>query len=186
MTTMLVGPFERFMISLLPDNYQDDIAGDLIEEASVVATESGTPAAKRWLRSQLVRSIPSVVSLHFRQKENDEMKHAKWIAAAALILFGAVQAWDSGILNAPPLIGAIVAIAIAIGVSGIFVEHEGIRFGIAVLVLIMLGAARMISPVRLPELALVGLPIFLVLVLGPKFLALRKEKSNPRGPGAPA
>ena len=186
MTAIFLGRFERFMISLLPDAYQADMAGDLIEEASVIEAKSGSPAAKKWLRSQLVRSIPSVVSLHFRQKENDEMKYAKWIAAAALVLFGAVQAWDSGILNAPPLIGAIVAIAIAIGVSGLFVEHEGIRFGIAVLVLVMLAAARIMSPVRLPELALVGFPIFLVLVLGPKFLALRKEKSGPRGPGAPA
>jgi hypothetical protein len=185
-SSALVGPVERFVISLLPDAYQVNIAGDLIEEASVVASASGTPAAKKWLRGQLVRSLPSVMSLHFRQKENDDMKHAKWIAAAALIVLGAVQAWDSGILNAPPMIGAMVAVAIAIGVSALFVEHDGLRFGIAVLVLVLLFAARMMSPVRLPELSLVGFPIFLVLVLGPKFLALRKERQGPRGPGAPA
>ena len=139
-----------------------------------------------WIRHQLIKSLPGVVSLHFRQKGDDGMKHAKWFAAAVVVVLGALQAWDSGVLNAPAGIGAIVAIAIAVGVAGIFVEHEGIRFGVALLVLALLFLARALSPVRLPELALAGLPIFLVLVFGPRFLKLRQQRQGPRGPGAPA
>lgn len=183
----LIGPLGRLVIALLPDSCREAVVGDLVEEASTsIVPASGTPAARQWLKGQLVRSIPGMISLHFRQKENDEMKHAKWIAAAAIVLMGAVQAWDSGILAAPLLIGAIVVLAIALGVAGVFVKHEGIQFGIAVFVLILLATARILSPVRLPELSLVGMPIFLILVLGPRFLALRKEKRNTGGPPSPA
>lgn len=181
-----LGPFERFLVSLLPDAYRDDIAGDLIEEASAIERGPNAPLPNRWIRRQLLISMPAIMSLHFRQKENDEMKHAKWMAAAALLGIAALQAWDSGILNAPPAIGALVAIAIAIGIAGLFVEHEGIRFGIAVLVFVMLFAARMLSPVRLPELTLIGLPVFLLLVLGSRFMAMAKQKRGPGGPQAPA
>ena len=183
----LTGPVVRFLIASLPDACRDEVAGDLIEEAtSIVAPASGNAAAKRWLRSQLFSSMPAMISLHFRQKENDEMKYAKWIGAALIVLMGTVQAWDSGVLAAPPMIGAIVVIAIAAGLAGVFIDHDGIRFGIAVSVFALLFAARMLSPVSLPELGLIGMPVFFILVLGPKFLALRNEKRGPRGPGAPA
>jgi hypothetical protein len=180
----LLDPLSRFLIATLPDRYREEIAGDLIEEAlASVAPEHGEAAARRFIRGQLVRSLPATMTLHLRQREDDDMRHAKWIAAAAIVFVGVLQAWDSGILAAPPMIAALVAFAIAIGLVGNFIEHEGIRFGIALLVLVMLFVARILSPVRLPELSLVGLPIFLILVLGPKFLALRK---GPKGPGAAA
>ncbi|MGI9044475.1 MAG: hypothetical protein ACR2GK_10190 [Gemmatimonadaceae bacterium] len=69
-------------------------------------------------------------------------------------------------------------IAIAVGVAGIFVEHDGIRLGVALLVLALL--------FRLPELALAGLPIFSFSWCGPRFLKLRHQRQSPRGPGAPA
>ena len=68
----------------------------------------------------------------------------------------------------------MVVLAIGVGLSGLFVSSEGLRFGAAVLSLVLLFLARILSPVRLPELALVGFPIFIILVLGPKFAALRK------------
>ena len=46
------------------------------------------------------------------------MKHVKWIAVALIVLMGALQAWDSGILAAPPMITAMVVMAIAMGVAG--------------------------------------------------------------------
>ena len=183
----VVGPGVRLCLSLLPVRYTDAIAGDLIEEATtIVAPASGHGVARRWLRGQLLRSVPALVSLHFRQKENDNMKHVKWIAAIALVAIGSVQAWDSGVFSAPAGIAALVAVAIAIGVAGLFVEHEGIRFGIAVIVFVVLFAARILSPVRLPELTLIGLPVFLMLVLGGRFRAMARQKNGTKGPGAPA
>ncbi|MEO8192956.1 MAG: hypothetical protein ABI681_03825 [Gemmatimonadales bacterium] len=176
----------RLMIEFLPDGYRDDMVGDLLEEASaVIAPRDGMPAARRWLRAQLMTSVPRMFALHFRQKE-DGMKHARWIAAAAIVVVGVLQAWDSGILAAPPLIGAMVVIAIGIGIAALFTENDAIRLGAAALVFVLLFAARIASPVRLPELTLVGLPVFLILVLGPRFLALAKQKNGPPGPGTAA
>ena len=114
------------------------------------------------------------------------MRHAKWIAAAAVLVLGALQAWNSEILNAPPMIGAMVAVAIVIGIIGLFMENEAIRLTIAGVVFVLLITARMISPVRLPELTIVGIPVFLLLVLGPRFMALAKERNRPQGPGTAA
>ena len=180
----LLDPVSRFLIATLPDRYRDEIAGDLIEEATIsVVPAKGAATARRFIRTQLVRSIPSMISLHLRQREDDDMKHAKWMAAAAILVVGAAQAWDSGILAAPPLIGAITALAIGLGIVGVFIDHEGIRVGIVAVVLVMLAVARLLSPAHLPELALIAVPILLILVMGPKFMSLRK---GPRGPGAAA
>ena len=174
----------NLLIALIPEQYRDDIVGDIVEEARL---HHDTPAQQnRRVIAELARSIPRLFALNFQQNEDDSMKHAKWIAAAAILVVGLLQAWDSGILNAPPLIAVMVAVAIAIGIAGLFTTNEVIRIGIAALVFVLLFTARIISPVRLPELSLVGLPIFLILVLGPRFLALAKEKDQPRGPGAAA
>lgn len=177
----------RFLVAMLPDRYRDDIAGDLTEEAlTVVAPEAGDEAARRWMRMQLIRSLPGTMSLHIRQREEDEMKSFKWVSVAAIVSVGMLQAWDSGVLSAPPLIAAVVVLAIALGVAGVFVAHEGIRFGIAVAVLALLFLARLASPVSLPELGLIGIPVFLVLVLVPRFVAQAKRGQGPPSPGAPA
>ena len=114
------------------------------------------------------------------------MKHAKWIAAAAILAVGLLQAWDSGVLDAPVWIAGIVLFAIALGIGGVFTSNELVRFGIALLVLALLLVARILSPIRLPDLGLVGFPIFIILVLGPRFMAMAKAKHPPRGPGAVA
>ena len=165
----------RVFAALLPDAYRDEIVGDLIEQAQrTVEPEQGDRAARRWITGQIAASLPSMLSLHFKQEEDPQMKHAKWIAAVAIVVMGSVQAWDSGILEAPIGIALMVVLAIGVGLVGLFVSSEGVRFGAAVLSLVLLFFARILSPVNLPELALVGLPIFLILVLGPKFAALRK------------
>ena len=177
----------RFLVAALPDRYRDDIAGDLAEEASMlIAPQSGEDAARRWMRMQLVRSLPGTMSLHIRQREDDEMKSFKWISVAVIATLGMLQAWDSGVLSAPPLIAAIVIVALALGITGVFIAHEGIRFAIAVAVLALLFLARLASPVSLPELGLIGIPVFLVLVLVPRFVAQAKRGQGPPSPGARA
>src|SRR5687767_377865 len=165
----------RVFAALLPDAYRDEIIGDLIEQAQrTIEPARGDRAARRWISGQIAASLPSMLSLHFKQEEYSQMKHAKWIAAVAIVVMGSVQAWDSGILEAPIGIAFMVVLAIGVGLIGLFVSSEGLRFGAAVLSLVLLFLARILSPVRLPELALVGLPIFFILVFGPKFAALRK------------
>jgi hypothetical protein len=184
---MTLDPLTRFLVAMLPDRYRDDIAGDLTEEAlTVIVPQAGEDAARRWMRMQLVRSLPGTMSLHIRQREDDEMKSFKWVSVAAIVSVGMLQAWDSGVLSAPPMIAAIVIVAIALGVAGVFIAHEGIRFGVAVAVIALLFLARLASPVSLPELGLIGIPVFLVLVLVPRFVAQAKRGQGPPSPGAPA
>ena len=166
----------RLLVELLPEKYRDDIAGDLIEQS--VSTKR--------MNSELAAAVVRLFPLNFTQREDDDMKHAKWIAAAAIAVVGLLQAWDSGILGAPAWIAALVVLTIALGIAGLFTENEPIRLSIAAIVFILLFVARVASPVRLPELTLVGLPIFLLLVLGPRFMGLAKAKSPPRGPGTAA
>ena len=172
----MISRINQVLAGFLPDRYRDEIVGDLIEQS----------LSPRQMMIELLVSDAALLSMQFRQSEDDNMKHAKWIAAAAIVVVGALQAWDSGILAAPPLIGAMVVVAIAIGIIGQFLENDAIRLTIAALVFILLVTARIVSPVRLPELTLVGIPIFLILVLGPRFVALAKEKNRPPGPGAAA
>ena len=166
----------RVLIGLLPEKYRDEIAGDLIEQC----------VSPQTMNAELVMAVLRLVPLNFRQREDDDMKHAKWIAAAAIVVVGLLQAWDSGILGAPAWIAALVVFAIALGIAGLYTGNEPIRLSIAAIVFILLFVARIVSPVRLPELTLVGLPIFLLLVLGPRFMGLAKAKSPPRGPGTAA
>ena len=172
----MISPLNRALIELLPDRYREEIVGDLIEQS----------LSTRQMMIELLVTVAALLPMQFRQSEDDDMKHAKWIAAAAILVVGVLQAWDSGILAAPPLIGTMVAVAIVIGIVGLFIANDAVRLAIAALVFILLFTARIVSPVRLPELTLVGLPIFLILVLGPRFMALGKEKNRPPGPGTVA
>ena len=175
----LPGPLASVLAALLPDAFSDDILGDLVEQASRdIEPSRGTRAARRWIAMQIAASLPSMMSLHFKQEDAPQMKHAKWIAAVVIVVMGALQAWDSGILAAPIGIAAIVVLAIGVGVVGLFVQSDLLRFVLAVLCLVLLFTARILSPVRLPEIGLVGFPIFLLLVLGPRFAALRRPPTS--------
>jgi hypothetical protein len=184
---MTLDPFTRFLISVLPDRYRDDIAGDLLEEAStIIAPRVGSDAARRWIRVQLIKSIPATLRLHLRQTEDDEMKSFRLISAAVIALVGALQAWDSGVFSAPPAIAGIVITALALAVIGAFIAHDGVRFGIAMAVLALLFLARFTSPVRLPDLGIIGIPVFIILVIVPHFVRQSKRGQGPAGPGASA
>lgn len=172
----MISRTNRALAEFLPDKYRDEIVGDLVEQA----------LSTRQMMVELLVTVAALLPVHFQQRESDDMRHAKWFAAAAILVVGILQAWDSGILAAPVWIAAIVVIAIALGIVGLFMENDVFRLTIAALVFVLLLTARIVSPVRLPELTLVGLPIFLLLVLGPRFAALAKDKKRPRGPGTAA
>jgi hypothetical protein len=172
----MMSPVNRVIAEFLPDRYREEIVGDLIEQSM----------STRQMTIELLVSVAALLPMQFQQSKDDKMRHAKWIAAAAILVVGVLQAWDSGIISAPPMIGLMVGFAIGIGIIGLFIENEAARLTIAALVIVLLFLARIMSPVRLPELTLVGVPIFLILVLGPRFMALRKAKDSPQGPGTAA
>ena len=184
---MRLDPLTRFLVSVLPDRYRDDIAGDLLEEAAtIIAPRSGQDAASRWIRVQLIKSVFGTLRLHLRQTEDDDMTSFRWVSAGAILLVGMLQDWDSGVLSAPPVIAVIVVAALTVAVIGVFIAHDGIRFGISLAVLGLLLFARFTSPVNLPELGIIGIPVFVVLVIVPHFVKQAKRGHGPAGPGASA
>jgi hypothetical protein len=172
----MITSITRLLGEFLPEKYRDDIIGDLVEQS--------LPPAE--VNRQLLGAIVRLFPLHFGTGEEENMKHAKLFAAAAILVVGGLQAWDSGILDAPVWISTMVVTAIVLGIAGVFIANDAARWSVVVVVFVLLFAARVMSPVKLPDLALVGLPVFLVLVLGPRFMTLAKEKNRPRGPGAAA
>jgi len=170
----------RLLVFVLPSQHSEELVGDLIEEArTFIPPASGAGAARRWLLVQLASSLPHMLSLHLEREL--KMNRGKIWGALAIVLMGALQAWDSGVLRAPPAIGLLVVLALAMGVIALFfAESAGTRFAVAIASILLLFGARALSPVPLPELGLVGLIIMMVLVFFPNLLEARKNR--PPGP----
>lgn len=175
---------ERLMVLLLPAPYRDELVGDLLEEArTVVMPRVGEQAARRWLWGQLLRSTPHMLRLHLRKELT--MRNEKLWGMVLILVMGSLQAWDSGVLRAPAYIAAMVALAITIGVVALlFAERMGMRFIASAVAFALLFGARMLSPIPLPELGLVGFIIVMILVIAPGILAARQN--GPQGPTSAA
>ncbi|MEO5580182.1 MAG: hypothetical protein ABIR58_05945 [Gemmatimonadaceae bacterium] len=170
----------RLLVFVMPADYGDEIVGDLIEEArTVISPVSGSAAARRWVVGQLVSSLPHMWRLHLEKELT--MSSGKVWGALAIVVMGATQAWDSGVLSAPPQIGAMVVLALLTGVVALFFsDSAGTRFAAAIISILILFGARMLSPVPLPELGLVGFVIMVVLIFVPGLMEARRN-----GPGGP-
>lgn len=93
----------RLLVFVLPSRLSEELVGDLIEEArTFIAPASGARAARRWLLVQLASSLPHMLSLHLEREL--KMDKGKIWGALVIVLMGALQAWDSGVLGAPPAI----------------------------------------------------------------------------------
>jgi hypothetical protein len=80
------------------------------------------------------------------------------LALLALVI-GNLQAWDSGVHEAGLLIVFLVSLAIALPAVALLLPLKPVHFiGSFVLALVLLAAARLISPIPLPGLFLVLLP----------------------------
>ncbi|HVF40243.1 MAG TPA: hypothetical protein VM939_10110 [Gemmatimonadaceae bacterium] len=175
----------RALVRVLPPHRRDELVGDLMEEAATeIEPTSGRDEARRWILTQLVHATPHLVVRHFKREA--EMDNAKLIGAAAIVGVGALQAWDSGILNAPIWVGAMVVLALTIAVTALFSTSGAVRLGAAITAFALVAAARILSPVHLPELTLIGLPIVLVLLIVPQFIAKSKSRQGPQPPAAQA
>lgn len=91
----------------------------------------------------------------------------RWLIAAAGIALGLLQGWDSGVLQAPGWIQAVVATS---AVVPLLVWAARAAYGLQVsavaLAFVLLTVARLASPTPLPTLHLIAfIPAVLVFVL---------------------
>jgi hypothetical protein len=79
----------------------------------------------------------------------------RWLFAFLMIVIGALQAWDSHILQAEAIVQAIVAIGIlAPAVAFLVSTSAGARIAGVLVAIALMIVARVVSDVRLPGLAL--------------------------------
>ena len=85
------------------------------------------------------------------------MRLNKWTLAVICAGMGALQAWDSGVLGASPVIQALVAAAIVLPVVALLSTN---RYGVQALsvatAFVVLTIARLVSAVPLPTLYIVA------------------------------
>lgn len=88
-------------------------------------------------------------------------------ASFAIVIFaiGNLQAWDSGVPQAGPLIVLLVSLAVALPPVALLVPLRRPHFmGAFALSFILITVARLISPISLPGLHLVLIPAALGLI----------------------
>ena len=88
-------------------------------------------------------------------------------ASFAIVIFviGNLQAWDSGVPQAGPLIVLLVSLAVALPPVALLVPLRRPHFmGAFALSFILITVARLISPISLPGLHLVLIPAVLGLI----------------------
>jgi hypothetical protein len=92
------------------------------------------------------------------------MKLSRWVVAGLIVLFGGLQAWDSGVLAAKPLVQLLAGTGIAIPATAALLSASSLGTVAAVIASAVLEiAARVVSPVPLPELLLVSVIAALLL-----------------------
>jgi hypothetical protein len=92
------------------------------------------------------------------------MKHATRIIPVLAVALACVQAWDSRVLHSTPLVQALVALAIALPAVALVLPAMPTAAWIAVgLSVVALLVAKLMSPVPLPALGVIELPLVLGL-----------------------
>lgn len=104
------------------------------------------------------------------------MKLSRWVVAGLIVLLGCLQAWDSGVLAAGPFVQVLAWTGIAIPATAALLRASVLGTVAAVIASAVLEiAARVVSPVPLPELLLVSviaaLLLFVPAAVGPKTTA---------------
>jgi uncharacterized membrane protein YhaH (DUF805 family) len=103
-------------------------------------------------------------------------------ASFAIVIFviGNLQAWDSGVPQAGPLIVLLVSLAIALPPVALLVPLRRPHFmGAFALSFILITVARVISPISLPGLHLVLIPAVLALIFTGIFNQEAENTPNP-------
>lgn len=163
----------RWLGPLVPSRYREAFIGDLAEEAADVARRDGPEAARRWMRGQALRSAPPLLLNRFTQEVR--MTRNRWLGLAAALPMALVQAWDSRVLDAGPLVMVLVGAAIAVPVLAlVLTSHPGVYAAAEAVAIVLLLAAKVVTPVPLPALGFVAL-----VLAGGLFIATRGESATP-------
>jgi hypothetical protein len=163
----------RWLGPLVPYRYREAFLGDMAEEAADVARRDGPEAARRWLRGQALRSAPPLLLDLFTRELR--MTRNRWLGLAAALPMALVQAWDSRVLDAGPLVMALVGIAIAVPMLAlVLTSHSGVYAAAEGVAIMLLLAAKVATPVPLPALGVVAL-----VLAGGLFIGTRPESTTP-------
>ena len=85
------------------------------------------------------------------------MLRNNWIWALIIVVMGALQGWDSGVLRAPAVIQALVALAIAIpAITVVTTASYGVQAVSVAAAFTVLTIARMTAPLPLPTLHIIA------------------------------
>jgi hypothetical protein len=157
---------ERVLAPLVPEEWRDVFIGDLVEEARCfILPTHGPHRARRWLRWQIVRSLPELLRHQITQGAGRRI--GRIVFAVLLVRLGAVQAWDSRVHHASPLVIGIVATALAIVACTMHCGRRSTTWLALILAVpVLLIAARLLSPVVRSDL----LTLIPALTLGPLWL----------------
>ena len=81
----------------------------------------------------------------------------KWALGTVCVVLGGLQAWDSGVLRAEPMIQGLVAVALLLPVMTLLTtERYDLRAGAVAASFALLTTARVVSNVPLPTLHIVA------------------------------
>lgn len=99
---------------------RDAITGDLLEERAALAAAGGERAADRWLRSQVLRSVPAFAQAGFRGGGFRLLAATVAAALAAMLLVGllldaSAPLWSA--LVSPQAIGGWLFVALALDLA---------------------------------------------------------------------
>jgi hypothetical protein len=157
---------ERVLAPLVPEEWRETFVGDLVEEARrFVLPSQGPHRARRWLRWQIARSLPRLLRHHATREAR--MIGMRLFFAMLLAGLGTLQAWDSQVHHATPLVIGLVAAALVLVAFTTLFARRRTLFLLAILAApVLLVAARLLSPAAHNDLLTV-VPVFL---LGPLWL----------------
>jgi hypothetical protein len=163
----------RLLGPLVPPAYREALLGDLAEEAAQVARRDGGDAARRWMRGQALRSAPPLVANLFTREVR--MTRNRLLGLTIALPMGLLQAWDSRVLDAGPLVMVLVAAAIALpSLALVLTSHTGVYAAAEAGAIALLLVAKVVTPVPLPALGVVAVMTALGL-----FVAARAESATP-------
>lgn len=138
---------DRILAPLVPGDWRDMFIGDLLEEAQhFILPAQGPHRARRWLRWQIARSLPDL--LRHRATQEGWRRGRRLFLTLLLVGLGALQAWDSRVHHATPLVIGLVVVALASVACTILCGRRSSAWLAVIFVApVLLIAARLLSPV---------------------------------------
>jgi hypothetical protein len=91
----------------------------------------------------------------------------RFIWVAVVVVVGALQGWDSGVLRSTVLVQALVALAIAVPAAALALTTQyGAHAAAIAVAFVLLTIARIVAPAPLPTLHLIAFIPAMIVFLG--------------------